>query len=351
MADYYSDRHPPLSGMAQNPRPAPMREYENNHPLPRPHDDHPLPPSNGGHSYDLNHFPPQPQKEPVGGRYPEDDHIDERGYSYVGGPREFGGYERDRRYAPSEPRPHDGNALAPYNQEKAYAEYADAYGTPDYGFGSDPPLRRGNYNDSGSQYDNRRRVDGRDPYDDYDDRRRSHHHESRRNNTYPPLSPAQSDYYDDYNYPREPSSRKRDSIAKNHSSGKDILRGGDGDRGLGATLLGGAAGAFLGDQADKGILGTVGGAVLGAVAAGALDRQVGKREQSKGLRKKHEGEPKGDRSDDIMYGTRGNLSGLPPPRDRDRRERAEFRPTREGKRAGGHGRGQASSNDSYTSDD
>jgi len=353
MTDYYLDQHPPPSGPAHRSGPPPPQDYENTPPPPRHHGDYlPPPPANGDASYDRNAFPPPPRQEHGGGRYPEDDHVDGRGYSYGGGPRDFDRYERDRPYVPLEPRAHDGNALAPYNQEKAYAEYTDAYGAPDYGSGGGPSPRGGYYGDHERRYDNPRRVNSRDPYDEYDDRRRSHHYEGRRNNTYPPLSSTRSDYYDDDDYPRQPPSRKRDSTSKHHSSGKDILRGGDGERGLGATLLGGAAGAFLGDQADKGVLGTVGGAVLGAVAAGALDRQVGKREQSKGLRKKYDGEPRGDRREHSSYGSRGGTVGPPPPRYRDPREKVEeFRPRREGRRGGAHGKGRGSSSDSYTSDD
>lgn len=41
--------------------------------------------------------------------------------------------------------------------------------------------------------------------------------------------------------------------------------GPEGDKGLGSTLLGGAAGGFAGHKLGGGFLGTAGGAVLGAV--------------------------------------------------------------------------------------
>jgi hypothetical protein len=43
------------------------------------------------------------------------------------------------------------------------------------------------------------------------------------------------------------------------------MAGQEGERGLGSTLLGGAAGGFMGKKLGGGILGTAGGAVLGAV--------------------------------------------------------------------------------------
>jgi hypothetical protein len=46
--------------------------------------------------------------------------------------------------------------------------------------------------------------------------------------------------------------------------------GPDGDRGLGSTLLGAAGGGFVGHKLHGGALGTVGGAVLGAVATNAM---------------------------------------------------------------------------------
>lgn len=44
----------------------------------------------------------------------------------------------------------------------------------------------------------------------------------------------------------------------------------DGERGLGSTLIGGAGGAFLGNQLGGGALGTIGGLIAGAVGANML---------------------------------------------------------------------------------
>lgn len=50
-----------------------------------------------------------------------------------------------------------------------------------------------------------------------------------------------------------------------YQQGQPGAVGQEGDRGLGSTLLGGAAGGFVGKKLSHGILGTAGGAVLGAV--------------------------------------------------------------------------------------
>jgi len=118
-------------------------------------------------------------------------------------------------------------------------------------------------------------------------------------------------------------------------AGKDILRSGDGDRGFGATLLGGAAGAFLGDHTGKGagkgtegMLRTLGGAVIGAIGANAAERQWEKRQQKE--KEKKEGKPPVDkrrsRDDYSVGGTETEYGG------RGGSRVDEFRPRREGRR-------------------
>lgn len=51
--------------------------------------------------------------------------------------------------------------------------------------------------------------------------------------------------------------------------------GPEGERGLGASLLGGAAGAFAGHKMGGGGLGTVGGMIAGAIGANVLEHSVG----------------------------------------------------------------------------
>ena len=47
---------------------------------------------------------------------------------------------------------------------------------------------------------------------------------------------------------------------------------GEGERGLGSTLLGGASGVFIGKKICVCGLGSVGGSVLGAIGANLLDK-------------------------------------------------------------------------------
>jgi hypothetical protein len=57
--------------------------------------------------------------------------------------------------------------------------------------------------------------------------------------------------------------------------------GQDGEKGLGATLIGGASGGFLGHKAGGGMLGTVLGSVIGAIGANAVEHKVKKHEEHK----------------------------------------------------------------------
>ncbi|KAI9831802.1 MAG: hypothetical protein M1819_004699 [Sarea resinae] len=54
--------------------------------------------------------------------------------------------------------------------------------------------------------------------------------------------------------------------------------GKEGERGLGATLVGSAAGGFLGHEVGGGALGTLGGIIAGAVGANALEHRHDKYE-------------------------------------------------------------------------
>lgn len=57
-----------------------------------------------------------------------------------------------------------------------------------------------------------------------------------------------------------------------HQGHTPVPAGAEGERGLGSTLLGGTAGGFLGHKMAGGALGTVGGAVVGAVGANAANK-------------------------------------------------------------------------------
>jgi hypothetical protein len=177
-----------------------------------------------------------------------------------------------------------------------------------------------------TRYEDRdRRYDdgGRSRFDDRERRRRQ--------------SRGGYDYDDDYIRDRRDYDRREEEdykLRKHRSNGsksaKDFLGQSDSDRGIGATLLGGAAGAFLGDQAEKGVLGTVGGAVLGALAAKAGEKQWEKRQEKKDgkpavARRRYDDDYRGSPDPYVMSGGRG-------PSRVD-----EFRPRREGGRRRGDG--------------
>lgn len=94
--------------------------------------------------------------------------------------------------------------------------------------------------------------------------------------------------------------------------------GTEGERGLGATVLGGVAGAFFGHKALKnhGTLGAIGGLVLGAVAANAFEHH----EKEKNERKEHRREER-----DFDKGTRSVSRGVDEGYDDDGGNEADFK--------------------------
>ena len=316
-------------------------------------------------TYDPSHFPPPPRTE--------------RGHD-----------ERSvtESYAGSEAR--NGQALAPYDDEKAYAQYSDAYGAPDYGRRSQAaPSEYGRSQAAPSEYGGRRshpppqsdydRNDRRRDDDRrYDDRPRRNEPRERRRNSRPPSS--DDSYSDDDTYDRDYDRRHRgsrppieDGKGKEKKSrlerGKELFRSGEGERGLGATLLGAAGGAFLGDQiankngkgkgkGSKGetALSTIGGALVGAIGANAAERQIGKIEKEKEGGK--EGKDKAARRSYMdEYATGGDDPyGGSAGRGQSREDRSrgvdEFRPKRADRRGEPRRRRRRDrSSDSYTSDE
>ncbi|KAF2772219.1 hypothetical protein EJ03DRAFT_215606 [Teratosphaeria nubilosa] len=319
--------------------------------------------------YDPTYFPPPPKPDARYG-YPDEHSYHQHDNSSRASQQPSWQGSQQRGRVPSDVYANDGAALEPYDEEKAYAQYTAAYGPPDYsqygqqqyspaqprappstasigryGKGQDDKRRRSYQDDQSPRYDGRdtggprgrdTRSVSRAPTSataDYERRRREHRRRARDDNYY--------DYRPRERKPTSPTNRNGER------GGKDILRGGDGERGIGATLLGGAAGAFLGDQADRGPLGTLGGAVLGAVAAGGIDRMKSKKDQEKQLkdRKRYGREPMTNGAQDPYYSARGSTVSPSAPRD-------EFRPRRHlrGQLDGGRrGRREDSLSDSYTS--
>ncbi|KAK4541652.1 hypothetical protein LTR36_007796 [Oleoguttula mirabilis] len=337
----YRHPDPKISGHRDELAPPPPRHAAQKH-------------ATGNAPYDPTYFPPPPRSE--------------RGYDY-----DDAGARPTASYAGSEARDDDGQAIAPYDEEKAYAQYSDAYGPPDYG-GQRPAPPPSDYD---RRHDERR----------HDDRPRRDEQRERRRNSRPP--PSDYDYDDDYDRRRRNSrppashadddDRKRKDKRTPIERGKDLLRsagGGDGERGLGATLLGGAAGAFIGDQVgSKGkgkhgkdsALGTLGGALVGAIGAHAAERQWEKREKSKEEHERSRGgveernkvarrsymDEHAAGGDDFYAGSRGQ-SREESGRGGGAAARDEFRPRRAGQRGAGaprRRRGRGESSDSYTSDE
>jgi len=66
-----------------------------------------------------------------------------------------------------------------------------------------------------------------------------------------------------------------------YGQGPEGAPGPNGERGLGATLIGGGAGGFVGHEMGGGVIGTVLGSVVGAIGANALEHQHKKHKEEK----------------------------------------------------------------------
>lgn len=261
---------------------------------------------NYGYS-DSNYFPPPPKSERG---------IYEEAAGYPHGER---GYAPTERGSVSD----TGGAaqLTPYDEEKAYAQYTDAYGAPYYGQGQQraPPPPPSDYTAAPPR---------RSDWEREEDRRRYEDSLRRRHASPPPSTTADYDSEDLYTLPPPTEGTRRRRSSDRKLSRKEAFMQGKGDRGFGATLLGGAAGAFLGEQVggrkqgDNSWLKTVGGALVGAIGANALERGVEKWEKDR-KGKKEEGRyyHESDSYDDLYRGARA-----PSPV-------REFRPRREGRRS------------------
>ena len=248
-----------------------------------PHTGYPIPPGYVPPSkpppatgYDPNNFPPPPQQEYRDDGYgpppPRSDY--DRGYDRAP-PSDYGpthsGYGNDgRQYAPSESEryQHEGNQLTPYDEEKAEAEYYR---------GLEEQQRR-NVPPPPSDYELRNRRYGDRGYDDrYDDRYSDRYSDDRDRRSYDDDRSS----YDDRR--RRSEGRRRDSrhSPPKTSGKKDIFGGKEGERGLGAQILGGAVGGIAGHELGGGVLETLAGVAAGAIGAKVLENQHEKRKDKK----------------------------------------------------------------------
>lgn len=274
-------------------------------------------------SYERNRALPRPNRD---GRSDAE-------YEYFDGPPMNGvgtGAPGERPFAPEEPRPHEGNQLACYDEEKAYAEYHSAYGSE--GYGPAPPAP-----EYGRAYDDRRHV----PQQRYSEEQGARRYDSR--SSHDDRDRNISRYSRHSTYDDRPRPRDRPSMPPPLRASTDIFGQGDGKRGLGAALLGGAAGAILGNEAGRGALGTLGGIAVGAIGANALEKHFEQRKEGRDMeaRRRYQGSYEAGGSDPY-YGSRG------PSRRDHGEERSEsirdMREHRQRKRA-------YSSEDSWTSDE
>lgn len=227
------------------------------------------------------YFPPPPRQEYNEDHWPEDQahgNYDDRSYDRA--PQsDYGqqrGYTSDRPYAPSDPYGHEGNQIAPYEEEKAEAEQRRAW--------DDEQRRRQNVPYPPSDYEpprdrfyDDRSYDSRD--DRYDDRRRRYDRD-RYSDDISSYDSRDRDRRDYRGRDRDP--RRRDSRHSPPSkTGKDFFGGKEGQRGLSAQILGGAAGGLAGHELGGSILETLGGVVVGAMGAKVLENQYEKRKDTK----------------------------------------------------------------------
>ncbi|KAF2216625.1 hypothetical protein CERZMDRAFT_104813 [Cercospora zeae-maydis SCOH1-5] len=185
----------------------------------------------------------------------------------------YGDRDLNRPYAPSEPRPHAGNQMAPYDDYKAEAQYQEweDRSRANYAHGRRP---------SSTEYGGGRRSQDSydeyydDRYDDYEDRRRPGRNRRR-------YSDEETITEKALRYPSDPK-----------KGGRDVWGASEGERGLATNILGGAGGAFLGHKFGKGgAIGTIGGALVGAIAAQAAERHYAKRKEEKVYAKRSADDP------------------------------------------------------------
>lgn len=191
-----------------------------------------------------------------------------------------------RRYSDAPPPPaeddfHPPNQLAPYDEEKAFAEWNRAYGPGtayDAAMNAPPPqTTRRQARRRSLDEDRRRRCE--------DDR----------------------DYYDDMSVDRRPPPRRRRRPHRRDSTQSvSDYQAKPETKQLGPTLVASAAGAFLGRKmVSKGALGIVGGAIAGALGANAgehLDERKRRKDQRREeARREEDGRYHREREDERYY--------------------------------------------------
>ncbi|KAB8337283.1 hypothetical protein FH972_021584 [Carpinus fangiana] len=121
---------------------------------------------------------------------------------------------------------------------------------------------------------------------------------------YPPQGQQQHGGYGGQQHPQHggapPYQQQQHGGPPGQQYGQQGQVGPEGERGLGASLLGGAAGGFAGHKMGGGGLGTIGGMVAGAIGANVLEHATGIGGKKKKKDKKHKKE--GDMAYGYAYG-------------------------------------------------
>lgn len=283
------------------------------------------PASHGSAEY----FPPPPRQEFNEDHWPEDQArgAHDGGYDNRAPRSEYSQahepYNPERPYAPSDPYGHEDNQMAPYEEEKAEAEQRrvweedqmrrrqNAQNYPPTGNSRDP---RGRYDDD---YDDR-------SYDDRDRRDRGYRYNDRDRDRYT-YSDDLSSYdsrdrrYDERDRDRDRDLRRKDSRGSPTKTGKDFFGGKEGQRGLSAQILGGAAGGLAGHELGGSLLETLGGVVVGAMGAKVLENQYEKKKAKDGAMR-NAAPFKDDAVRDRRRSDRSDQRDRPPPPRDDRRD-------------------------------
>ncbi|KAK4505971.1 hypothetical protein PRZ48_003936 [Zasmidium cellare] len=225
--------------------------------------------------------PPPREPHPERPEHPES--VDDRYYSYEQPGHEYTDYGPppgpERPYAPNEPHPHEYNEMTPYDDEKAEAEWRRGVESA-YTYQRPPPppqdpeyLRRRALEEEARDREiererafERQRRDDEDRYYEERDRERERERERERRRRREEDSVREKVL----RYPSDPK-----------KGGRDVFGGSEGERGLGAKIAGGAGGALLGHELSDNVLGTLGGAVVGAVAANVFEKHHEKRQTAK----------------------------------------------------------------------
>ncbi|KAI6087660.1 hypothetical protein F4821DRAFT_235595, partial [Hypoxylon rubiginosum] len=177
------------------------------------------------HNQSSSPYPQQPQYAQPSSQSPYPQHQP----SYASPSPAHSPYPQQPSYSPAPPQQHNSNYLAPYPSQPQYARPGSAHSDAGY-----PPPYPGDEKRPGSAGAMVARPHSADPYG-------------------------------------------ADRGQQQYAPGQE---GADGERGLGATLLGGGAGGFLGHKIGKGKLGTLLGGAVGAVAANMIEHKFERKNSS-----------------------------------------------------------------------